>query len=321
MSLWKDTDPRFVHLERKVGLFVLVAATVAVAVIVFVVIERGLLVPKTKLTFTAESGKDLREGMAVKFSGFRIGKVDRLTLMGWAEVNVTMSIDKRYMNWIRSDSKAILTQEGVIGDPIIEITPGSPMARELNENAMIQFDRRAGINDMLGQLDEIKRLLADIRQADIGKTFANAKRMSEELLISREHLDAVLDSAQQTLTKMDAVADHAGHTIAKSDDAVTKFDTLLGTTAAAAARADSLIAAMETEFPLFVDKADNVLNNLEVATGDLRMAARDAPSMAQRGGELLDETSAILDAVETLWPIRSRIPQRQYKMLPVDADE
>ena len=321
MSLMTESDSRFVHLERKVGLFVLVAVAVAVGVIVFVAGERGLLVPKTRLSFTAESGKDLREGMAVKFSGFRIGKVEKLTLSGWAEVNVIMSIDRRYMKWIRSDSKALLVQEGLLGEPIIEITPGSPMAVELTENHVMDFARRAGLNDMLGELDQIHGLLASLKEGAIGETLANANRMSKELLSSRERLDAILASAQGTLLKMDAVTDRVGHTIDRSDLAMTKLDRLVESAMTTSSRMDGLIGAMETEFPPMVGKTNHVLDNLDEASDDLRKAAKDAPSMAQRSSELLDDTGDILDAVETLWPIRTRLPKREYKTLPVDTYE
>jgi phospholipid/cholesterol/gamma-HCH transport system substrate-binding protein len=321
MSLMRESDPRFVHLERKVGLFVLVAIAVAVAVIVIVAAERGLLVPKVELTFTAESGKDLREGMAVKFSGFRIGKVEMLTLSSWAEVKVTMSIDRRYLKWIRADSRAQLLQEGLLGEPIIEITPGSPMAAGLTENDVMEFTRRAGLNDLLGELDEIHGLIAEFRAGGIGETLANANRMSKELLDSREHLDTVLASAEKTLTKMDAVAEHVGHTIDKSDHAVMKFDRLLESVTATSARMDGLTVAMETEFPLLLGKTNHVLDNLTAATGDLRQAAKDTPSMAQRGSDVLDETTDLLDAIQSLWPIRSHMSQRQYRTLPVDTDE
>lgn len=321
MSLMKETDARFVHLEKKVGLFVLIAFTAVVLVIVFAAAQEGLLSPKTSLRFTAESGKDLREGMAVKFSGFRIGKVKRLTLSSWAEVDVTMSIDTRYMKWIRSDSKALLVQEGLLGEPVIEITPGSPMATTLPEHAALAFERRFGLNDMLVELDGIKRLLSDLQKGGIGETLANAKRLSGEALVSVAHLNVVLDSAQTTLSKVIAVADHADHTIGNAGDAVKELHGLLGAATATSTRADNLVAAMEKDLPLTMAKANHVLDNFEQASSDLKEAAKEAPSMAERSSSLLDETGGILDAMEGLWPIRSRIPPRQHKMLPVDSDD
>jgi phospholipid/cholesterol/gamma-HCH transport system substrate-binding protein len=321
MSLMKEADPRFVRLERKVGLFVLVACTAVVVIVVFAAAQQGLLVPKTNLTFTAEGGKDLREGMAVKFSGFRIGKVKKLSLRAWAEVAVTISIDKHYMKWIRSDSKAILVQETILAEPIIEITPGSPMATAIPENGAIPFERRVGLNDMLAELDGIKQLLNDVRRAGIGETLLNARRMSDQMLVSVAQLDVVLDSAQQTLTKMDSVADHAGATIRNTDDAVKELDGLLDSAAVTSSKVDGLIAAVEQDYPSMMTKTHTILDNFEQASGDLKTAAQEAPSMALKGGGLLDETSDILNAVETLWPIRSRIPAREHKMLPVDSYE
>ena len=68
-------------------------------------------------------------------------------------------------------------------------------------------------------------------------------------------------------------------------------------------------------------KANHILDNREQAGGDVKEAARDAPSMAKRGSSLLDQTGEILDAVETLWPVRSPVPQRGHEWLPVDRHE
>jgi len=312
----KESDPRFLHLEWKVGLFVFAALAVAVAVTAYVAVEHDLWVPKRHLRFTADSGKELREGMAVKFSGFRIGKVDSLALSAWAEVDVTAEIDHRYMNWIRSDSKALLVQEGLLGESVIEITPGSPMAGELGEKAAIPFERRAGLNDMLAELDQLKALLTEVRQGGIGEILANANRLSGEFLVTRQHVDDFLDTAEQTLARMDRVIGHAGETIAHTDQTVGRTDTLIGKMEGTTGHLDRVATKAEEALPSLLARTETVLGQMESATARLAEAADRAPDLAERGSVLaeearatLEQTRALLTAIGDVWPIRSHLKQ------------
>jgi len=313
----KESDPRFLHLEWKVGLFVFVAVVVTVVVTAYVAIEHDLWVPKRHLRFTADSGKELHEGMAVKFSGFRIGKVDKLALNAWAEVEVTIEIDHRYMDWIRLDSRALLVQEGLLGESVIEITPGSPMVEELGENAAIPFERRAGLNDMLAELDQLKLLVTEIRQGGIGEMLANANRASKEFLATRQHVDDFLDAAEQTLARMDRVVGQAGETIAHTDQTVGRTDALIGRMEGTAGHLDRVATQTEEALPPLLARTAALLGQMETATTRLAEAADHAPALAEQGSALADEarttlaqTRALLDAMGDIWPIRSHMKQQ-----------
>jgi len=311
-----ESDPRFLHLEWKVGLFVFVAVVLAVAVTAYVAIEHDLWVPKHHLRFIADSGKELHQGMAVKFSGFRIGKVDKLTLSAWAEVAVTIEIDQRYMDWIRSDSKALLVQEGLLGESVIEIIPGSPMAQELGENATLPFERRAGLNDMLAELDQLKLLVTEIRQGGIGEMLANARRASGEFLATRQHVDDFLATAEQTLAHMDRVLRQAGETITHTDQTVGRTDALIGRMEGTAGHLDRVATNAEEALPPLLARSAALLARMETATARLAEAADRAPALADQGSALAEEahatlqqTRALLDAIGDIWPIRSHLKQ------------
>lgn len=161
----QDQDARFQHLERKIGLFVLIALAGAVLAVAAIGIKQGLFTPKTTLHFITDSAQDIAEGTAVKLRGFDIGKVERLTLADDARVQVTLSIRTDHMKWLRQDSKARLIKEGFIGAAIIDISPGSAPAPALQKNELIGFTRDAGLGDVVGQLrDEIVPILQDVKR-------------------------------------------------------------------------------------------------------------------------------------------------------------
>ena len=201
MTILRDDDARFERLERKVGFFVLAALAGLVLMVVFIGVRQDLFTPKTRVHFVSDTGQDLNVGMAVKLSGFDIGKVERLALTENARVRVTLAIKSQYMKWIRTDSRARLLKEGVIGANIIEVTPGTDVTAQLAENSEIMFDRERGLSAVVDRLyAEIVPILNDLK-----RVVHNADVLMAGLPQTREKLDVVLDSAARNFKNLEKI--------------------------------------------------------------------------------------------------------------------
>jgi phospholipid/cholesterol/gamma-HCH transport system substrate-binding protein len=204
MALLRDNDPRFRNLERKVGVFVLVALAGVLLTVFGIGLKQELFTPRTHLYFISDTGQDLHEDMAVKLSGFVIGKVDRVELTEAAKVKVTLSILSEYMKWVKTDSKARLGKEGVIGASIIDISVGGDGARVLEKDAQIVFERERGLGTVVDQLyAQVQPLLADIRQL-----IQHADVLIAGLPATQKKLDDVLASASTNLKNLEKVTAH-----------------------------------------------------------------------------------------------------------------
>jgi phospholipid/cholesterol/gamma-HCH transport system substrate-binding protein len=197
MAILQDDDVRFRHLSRKIGVFLLIAAAGIVLVVVSIGIQQEVFVPKTLVSFVTDSGRDITQGMAVKLSGFNIGKVKKLALTEKATVKVTLEINDEYMKWVRQDSKARLLKEGVIGDNIIEIIPSAETSPKLAKDALIEFERERGMGQVI---DDLQPLIADLRSV-----VRHADTFVSELPATRARLDAVLASAQRNFENLEKV--------------------------------------------------------------------------------------------------------------------
>jgi phospholipid/cholesterol/gamma-HCH transport system substrate-binding protein len=204
MALLRDTDPRFKNLERKVGLFVMVALAGVLLTVLGIGVKQELFTPKTRLYFMSDTGQDLHEDMAVKLSGFVIGKVDKVELTEAAEVKVTLSILSEYMKWVKTDSKARLEKEGVIGATIIDISVGGDDAKVLPKDAQIVFERERGLGTVVDQLyAQVQPLIADIR-----RLIQHADVLIAGLPATQKKLDDVLASAATNLKNLEKITAH-----------------------------------------------------------------------------------------------------------------
>ena len=230
MAILHDDDTRFKGLEKKIGFFVIIALLGIVLTVAAVGIQQDVFSPKTRLFIITDSGNEISEGMAVKLRGFNIGKVEKLELTDDARVKVTLSILRSHMKWVKSDSKARLLKEGVIGANIIEITLGSDKEKSLEHNALIAFERERGLGQVVDQLyaevipliDDLKRvarradtLLAGLpaTQQKLDDTLTSAKKNFENLeKVTASDLPAMTKRGRETLDSAKKVVDSVSRT-------------------------------------------------------------------------------------------------------------
>ncbi len=201
MAILRDDDARFRHLSRKIGIFLLVAVGGIVLTLVSIGIQQELFTPKTRIFFITDSGRDIVAGMAVKLSGFNIGKVKKLALTEQATVKVTLEINDEYMKWVHKDSKARLVKEGVIGNTVIEVEPGTDKTSVLASNGEIPFEREMGLSQLIDELySDVRPLIADLRSV-----VKRADIVLADLPGTRARLDATLTSAQRNFENLEKV--------------------------------------------------------------------------------------------------------------------
>jgi phospholipid/cholesterol/gamma-HCH transport system substrate-binding protein len=212
MTLLRDSDPRFKRLERKVGIFVLVALIGVVLTFTGIGIKQELFTPKTRLYLMSDTGQDLHEDMAIKLSGFVVGKVDKIELTEAAKVKVALSIKTDYMKWVKTDSKATLAKEGVIGASFIDISVGSDGAKMLKEDVEITFERERGLGSVVDQISAQVQPLVD----DIRRLLKSADVLIAGLPATQKKLDDVLASAAANLRNLEKITATEAPAAAKS---------------------------------------------------------------------------------------------------------
>ncbi len=316
MELMKESDPRFVGLEKKIGVFIVVAVAGVLLGIAFIGVQQDLFTAKTNLRFIAESGQGINEGMAVKLSGFKIGKITRLELNDVARVEVSMSINNQYIRWIHTDSKARLVKEGLIGDSIIEIVPGSPGVRRISENEFLPFEREKDLNAIAQEIqEEIKPGIRDVKaiihyinspDGDVKRILANINRLSKDASSTRQHVDTLLEDVDKAVVGRTA-----------------KVDALLGAVHQTVTDVDGAVKKIDKDMPTLLQKVDTTIGNVQQMTGELKKTvektAPEVPGLVKRGTEMADDAEEVMDSVKKVWPLRSIIEPSAERVLKVDS--
>jgi ABC-type transporter Mla subunit MlaD len=118
----------------------------------------GILLPKYQIQMFLPNDSGVRAGGSVTLNGMRVGKVWRVEFAKDAtdstrSIKVTMSIQENVRDMIRTDSKATLIPQGLLGDHAVDIRrgfAGTPI--EPGGEISVVLTKEASFTDVLNVL-------------------------------------------------------------------------------------------------------------------------------------------------------------------------
>ncbi len=172
----------------RVGLLVLAAIAILILTIFAVSGDITLFRKKTIVRTFMSNVDGLHKGAEVRLSGVKIGSVTRINFNSQIptdekapdQIEIVMEIngkisDVEAIQRVRTDSIAVLKGAGVLGDNIIDISPGTTKGQAIQDNAVIKSYANKSVGDIINAsktamdnlnviTDNIKDVTADIKQ-------------------------------------------------------------------------------------------------------------------------------------------------------------
>jgi phospholipid/cholesterol/gamma-HCH transport system substrate-binding protein len=108
-----------------VGIFVFIGIAILVAGVLTLGGQQKKFVKAIHLKTVFDDIGGLQAGNNIWFSGVKIGTVRKINFYGESQVEVEMNVEKAVADFIRKDSKATISSDGLIGNKIIVIYGGS----------------------------------------------------------------------------------------------------------------------------------------------------------------------------------------------------
>jgi phospholipid/cholesterol/gamma-HCH transport system substrate-binding protein len=321
-----EVDQRFKHLEKKVGIFIAVAIVGFLAVLLFIGVDKDLFTHKYLLTFTVEKGTGFSRGMPVKLSGFRIGRINSISLNEAAMVDIEIQIGSKYQKWIKTDSVARLVKEGLVGDNIIEISVGSQKSDSLKDGATIAFEKTKGLEEVANDIaDKVKPVLIEVKDiisyvgnpdGDIKQSIKNIRELSADLRGTRQQVEILLTDSR---SKVGQLSSSTEMLLKDADDKIISITPVLD-------KVDRSMAKVEQKLPLLLEKAVITMDHLEKTSRHLETIADSAkprvPVLLDSADETLQGARTVLDAAKDTWPLKNHVPVPQERQfVPGDSHD
>lgn len=136
----------------KLGMFVIIGLVLFIGTIYFVGKQKNLFGSTFKLKAQFKSVSGLKEGNNVRFSGINVGTVDGIELISDTSILVDLVIKKSVQQFIKTNAIASIGSDGLMGDKVLTITPGTGICSTVSDHALINSKSAVEMSDVMNSL-------------------------------------------------------------------------------------------------------------------------------------------------------------------------
>jgi phospholipid/cholesterol/gamma-HCH transport system substrate-binding protein len=215
-------------------------------------------------------------GNNVRYSGIEVGSVQDVVFINDTVIEVTMDLDKKMKDIIRTNAVASLGTDGLIGNRVVNIAPGKGEAPFVQDGDLLRSKEELNTDEMLRTLRH---------------TNENVAVITEELLITLRRINS---SAQLTellddrtiSANLKASLVHLRETTQKASALMSEASSLLGETS------QTLSLASEGKGTLATLLTDTTL------AMELRQAVQQIKTVEASATQLVSNLDAIVTSVD-----------------------
>ncbi len=136
----------------KLGMFVIIGLALFIFTIYYVGKHKNLFGSTFHLNTIFKNVSGLKEGNNVRFSGINVGTVDKIDLITDTSVLVSLLLKKEVLKFIKSDAVAGIGSDGLMGDKIMIISPGTVDGHPVKDNDLIISKSAVEMSDVMASL-------------------------------------------------------------------------------------------------------------------------------------------------------------------------
>lgn len=143
----KDTESNW-----KLGMFVIIGLLLSILTIYFIGKQQNLFGSTIHLKSQFKTVSGLKVGNNVRFSGINVGTVDEIELVTDSCVVVGLMIRKEVQKFIKTDAIASIGSDGLMGDKVLTISPGTLSNKIIKDNDFIASKSSIEMGDLMKSL-------------------------------------------------------------------------------------------------------------------------------------------------------------------------
>lgn len=167
----------------KLGIFVTAGILLFIITIYFIGVNRNLFGSNFVLRSEFKNVSGLKQGSNVRLSGINIGTVSKIDFISDSLVSVKLLIRKDVQKYIKTDAVASIASDGLMGDKILIISPGTTSTTIVKNDDIITSYKTIEIDDIL---------------SSVKQSTDNAKAITDELV----KFSSKMNNKNSVLTKI-----------------------------------------------------------------------------------------------------------------------
>jgi len=200
----------------RLGLFITLGIVVFIIGIYFIGEGQQLFRTTFSLTGIFRDVAGLQAGNNVRLSGINVGTVKNISIISDTSVSVQILIDESIRQFIKKDAVAVIGSEGLMGNKVLIINPGTGGKKVIEDNDIIETIVPISIDDILLSLNttigNTSSITSDL--AMITETIESGKGTIGRLLMDqswRENFDSIFVNLKEGSSGFKTLMDQANN--------------------------------------------------------------------------------------------------------------
>ena len=307
--------PLIPHVEFKAALLLVLTLALVCGFLAYVLYARGVFESTQRLVLVADDSEGAKVGMDLTFSGFPIGRVQRIELAEDGKARILIDVPRADARWLRTSS--VFTMErGLVGDTRLRAYTGALDDAPLPEGAMRPVLRGDASAEIPRLIATMRALLENLERmsgtgSSLNASLANVQTVTERMKGRYGALAGVLgseDNARKVISALDRtnallasvseVSNKIDRMLAKTDERVFGAAGVMDETQKTIAQLNALLRDARDS----LKKADAVLAEAQAIGANTRAATADLTALRAEVEASLRKVAQLVNEINRKWP-------------------
>ncbi|HEX2199664.1 MAG TPA: MlaD family protein [Burkholderiales bacterium] len=294
------------NLQFRVGLLLGLTIMVAAGFLTYALYARGVFEATQRLTLVADNAEGVSIGMDLTFSGFPIGRVQRIALGDDGRARIEVDIPRKDARWLRSSSIFTL-ERGIVGGARIRAFTANLQGDPLPDGAertVLRGDTQEEIPRMVATL---RSVLENVEQVtgpggSLQASLQNLRGLTEQFGSKEDagKVRAVLDRANALLVSLGGLSRRMDGVVAKTDQRMFGAGGVAEGTQRAVEQANAILGELRAS----LKRVDRILADAQAVSGNARAATQDLGQLRAEVDASLRKVSGLIDENNRKWPFQ-----------------
>lgn len=269
------------NLEFKVALLLVLMVVLAFGSLVYVMYARGVFENTQRVILVADDSEGVTVGMDLTFSGFPIGRVQRVELADDGKARIVIEVAREDTKWLRTSSVFTMVRS-LVGGTHLHVYSGVLTDPPLPDGAV----RTALIGDATA---EIPQLVNTVRT--LVENLQNMTKPDSSLNMSLDNLQTVTQNLKGPYGALGVVLGSDAH--------AKKVITTLDQSQAAMIQVNEILGDVRTN----LKSVDAVLAEAQAVGANARVATTDLGALREQVEMNLRKVEHLVDEINRKWPL------------------
>ena len=271
----------------RLGLFVFLGMVLIVVAVFLIGQKESLFTSTFQVKAYFHDIQGLRSGASVRLSGIDVGSVSDVHIVNdtTGRVEVTLNLSSDIQRFIRTDTKATIETEGLVGNKVVVLKIGSTAAEPVHQGGVIKTEEPIGFSAIVAQTEgimnytrEMTKNLSEIvarvnhGEGTIGKLL-NDEQLYDNATQLTKRADESLTSITKELNRVTGLFDTLGVGVKDVVNNVNKVVTDADTIIYGLSQGKGVLGGLIVQNSPYDSIMTSTLENVKKTAADARLAS------------------------------------------------